>query len=51
MSLFDKLSLIGGKGGKKAAANEDISLDLKKISKLDSEGKDDAYIYTERRKN
>ena len=47
MSLFDKLAHIGGK----KVANEDVSLDLKKISKLDSECKNDAYIYTERRKN
>ena len=47
MSLFDKLNHIGGR----KTTNEDISIDLKKISKLDSLGNEDAYINTERRRN
>jgi hypothetical protein len=41
---MDKLNHIGGTGHKEALC-EDISLDLKRISKLDSEGKNDSYIY------
>ena len=49
MSLFDKLNNIGHTG--RHTAKADISIDLKKISKLDSEGKDDSYIYTARKNN
>ena len=44
MSIIDRLNQIGGVGHNEALC-EDISLDLKRISKLDSEGKNDSYIY------
>lgn len=42
MSMFDKLNNIGHTG--RHTPNADVSIDLKRISKLDSEGKENSYI-------